>query len=231
MSTDQRHHLLIGGSHGIGRDLAARLEADGHRVTILSRTAPDGLQATHHTVDVTTDDLPDIEGPIHGLTYLPGSINLKPFSSLRSKDFDADWQVNVQGAVKVLQAYQKQLKQAGDASVVCFSTVAVHQGMPFHASIAASKGALEGLVRSLAAEWAPTVRVNAVAPSLTDTPLAEKLLRNDKQRDAAEDRHPLKRIGSPADIAEAAHYLLSDRSGWMTGQVLHVDGGMSRVRI
>ena len=143
----------------------------------------------------------------------------------------ADWQTNVMGAVRVLQACQNRLKKARrGASVVLFSTVAVTTGMPFHASIAAAKGAVEGLARSLAAEWAPRIRVNVIAPSLTDTGLAADLLDGEAKREAAAQRHPLKRIGTPAEVADLAVFLLGDAAGWMTGQVIGVDGGVSALR-
>ncbi|NBR83602.1 MAG: SDR family oxidoreductase, partial [Flavobacteriia bacterium] len=122
------------------------------------------------------------------------------------------------------------LKKGSNPSVVLFSTVAVQTGMPFHSGIASAKGAVEGLVRSLAAEYAPHIRFNAIAPSLVDTPLAEGLLNNEKKRENSALRHPLKRIGSAAELAEAAAYLMSDRSSWITGQIICVDGGMSSLR-
>ena len=168
---------------------------------------------------------------IDGIAYCPGSINLKPFRGLKAAQFQADFNINVLGAVHVLQAFQKGLKRADSASVLFFSTVAVQQGMPFHASIAASKGAIEGLTRSLAAEWAPKVRVNCIAPSLTDTPMAARLLSSDDKRAASANRHPLKKVGTPEDIAQLGKLLLSDQAGWITGQIIGVDGGMSSVRV
>jgi NAD(P)-dependent dehydrogenase (short-subunit alcohol dehydrogenase family) len=165
------------------------------------------------------------------MVYCPGSIRLRPFRALKPDDFPADYQINLLGAVRSLQACLPALKKADDgASVVFFSTVAVKTGMPFHASIASAKGAVEGLTRSLAAELAPNIRVNAVAPSLTDTPLAAPLLGSDEKRRAADDRHPLKRVGQPGDIAAAALYLLGEAGAWVTGQILHVDGGMGALR-
>ncbi len=123
------------------------------------------------------------------------------------------------------------LKAAGNSAIVLFSTVAVKQGMPFHTSVAMAKGALEGLTRSLAAELAPKIRVNAVAPSITDTPLASRILNNEEKKQSSGDRHPLKRVGEASDIAQAASYLLTDESSWISGQILHVDGGMSSLRI
>ena len=135
------------------------------------------------------------------------------------------------GAVRCLQSIQPLLVASEQASVVLFSTVAVQTGMPFHASVAASKGALEGLARSLAAEWAPKVRVNVIAPSITDTPLANRFLNNEAKKEKASLRHPLKRIGTTEDVAQLAAFLLTDKSSWMTGQILGLDGGMSSLNI
>ena len=178
-------------------------------------------------VDALTDELPEIDG-LTGIVYCPGSINLKPFHRLTQDDFLDDYQKNVLGAVRVLQFYFRTLKK-NKGSVVLFGTVASQQGMPFHASIAAAKGGLEALARSLAAEWAPNIRVNIVNPSLTDTPLAEALLSTEQKRENAAQRHPLKKIGTPKDIAKAAVFCLEN--DWVTGQSIGVDGGMSSVRV
>jgi NAD(P)-dependent dehydrogenase (short-subunit alcohol dehydrogenase family) len=191
-----------------------------------------GRPERHLIWDATAGDFPMDRLPetLQGLVYCPGSIRLQPFSRLRDEDFRADFELNLLGAVRVLRAALPCLKAADRASVVLFSTVAVTTGMPMHASIAAAKGAVEGLTRSLAAELAPGIRVNAIAPSLTETPLAAGLLRTERQRAAAAERHPLGRIGQPSDLAAAARFLLSDEAGWVTGQVLHVDGGMGGLR-
>lgn len=232
---DTKTYFVVGGSGGIGGEITRQLSAQGHRVLVGSRSAEklgglDGV--TSIPLDVTTDTVPAGALPdrLDGLVYCPGSIRLRPFRALKPEDFLADYQINVLGAVRVLQACLPALKKAGGASVVLFSTVAVQTGMPFHASIASAKGALEGLTRALAAELAPGIRVNAVAPSLTDTPLAAGLLGGDDKRRAADDRHPLKRIGRPRDIAAAALYLLGEAGAWVTGQILHVDGGMGALR-
>lgn len=226
--------LLFGASSGIGYELAKRLIAAGATVISASRHAPEGLDLQHLTWDATQPDaalaqqLPDV---LHGVVYAPGTINLKPFNRLTSSDLQADWQINVLGAVAALQAAHLPLKKAEGASAVLFSTVAVQTGMPYHGSVAMVKGAVEGLVRSLAAEWATNrVRVNAVAPSLTDTPLAQFLLNSPEKQESSNKRHPLGRYGTVADIAGAAQFLLSDESSWMTGQVLGVDGGMGRLK-
>lgn len=229
-------YLIAGGSSGIGLALVKKLTAAGHHVTVISRTGDSlaGLtNVIHLQKDVLTDGIAESELPesLDGVAYCPGSINLKPFRSLKPEAFLEDFSINVLGAVKVLQAAQKALKKAENSSVVLFSTVAVGQGMPFHASVAAAKGAVEGLTRSLAAEWAPSVRVNCIAPSLTDTPMAARLLSSDEKREAAGNRHPLRRVGTAEEVASFAHFLLSENSGWITGQVIGIDGGMSTLKI
>lgn len=228
-----QHYVVAGGSHGIGLELTRLFLEQGHQVTCISRTAPDfshpGLHIINHdlTSESPVSGLPDI---IHGLAYCPGSINLKMFRSLKPEEFLADFNINVMGAVRLLQQAQPALKAAGSASVVLFSTVAVQQGMAFHSSIAAAKGAVEGLTRSLAAEWAPAIRVNAIAPSLVDTPLSARILSSPEKADASAKRHPLQRIGQAADIAAMARFLLGSESTWITGQIIGVDGGMSALR-
>lgn len=222
----KKNIVIVGGSHGVGEALVKKLNGSTELYTFC-RTP---VEASHYTpYDVLTQELP-LEGlpeSIDGLVYCPGSINLRPFHLLKDEDWQNEWQINVMGAVKVLRALYPRLKKSDKASVVLFSTVAVQKGMPFHASIAASKGALEGVTRSLAAEWAPQIRVNAIAPSLLDTPLAAKLTSNAKIREQSVEKHPLKRLGTADDVAAAASYLLSSESSWMTGQILAVDGGMS----
>jgi len=234
----QEAYVIAGGSHGIGLELVRLLAPTAARVDVWSRTAgdlPTAASVTHHACDFSLPDapLPDLPERIHGAVYCPGSITLRSFRSLSPADFRQDLEINLLGAVRFLQACQPRLEgvDGRPASVVLFSTVAVGQGMPMHASIAAAKGAVEGLVRSLAAEWAPKIRVNAIAPALTDTPLAGRLLSSPEKREALAARYPLKRIGMPGDAAALAAFLLSDSSGWMTGQVLGLDGGMSTLRV
>jgi NAD(P)-dependent dehydrogenase (short-subunit alcohol dehydrogenase family) len=162
--------------------------------------------------------------------YCPGTINLKPFHRLKEEDFLHDFKVNHLGAVKVIQQALKALKKSENASIVLFSTVAVQTGLTFHSSVASAKGAIEGLARALAAELTPSIRVNVVAPSLTDTPLADRLLSSDDKKKANAERHPLKSLGTADDMANAAKFLLTEESRWMTGQVISVDGGMGSLR-
>lgn len=234
MSFQGKNILIIGASSGIGLAIAQTLQADGASLFTASRRAPQGIQSQHITWDVTQpieglfDALPDT---LHGLVYAPGSINLKPFQRFSLADFQADLNVNVLGAVAAIQANLARLRKAGGASIVLFSTVAVQTGMGFHASIATAKGAVEGLTRSLAAELAATkIRCNAIAPSLTDTPLAASLLSSDEKREASNKRHPIGRVGTPQDLAAVAKLLLSDEGSWITGQVLNIDGGMGRLK-
>ena len=219
----EKKTLIIGGTKGIGKAILEELS--GHECYVISRS--ESTLSNHFMVDALTGELPEIDG-LTGLVYCPGSINLKPFHRLTQDDFIDDYQKNVLGAVRVLQFYFRTLKK-NKGSVVLFGTVASQQGMPFHASIAAAKGGLEALSRSLAAEWAPNIRVNTVNPSLTDTPLAEALLSTDQKRENAAQRHPLKKIGTPKDIAKAAVFCLEN--DWVTGQTIGVDGGMSSVRV
>jgi NAD(P)-dependent dehydrogenase (short-subunit alcohol dehydrogenase family) len=228
--------LMIGGASGIGA-MVIRLLNNQVRLFIGLRSVEtiDQTKTTTtfkydvHQPDKLPDDLPE---SLDGLVYFPGTIRLRPFMQLKDEDFVEDLTINYLGAIRVLRSALPRLKKAENgASIVLFSTVAVQTGMPYHTSIAGAKGAIEGLTRSLAAELAPKIRVNAVAPSLTDTPLAAQLLSNDQRRQISADRHPLKRIGHPADPARAVLFLLSDQSSWMTGQILAVDGGMSAIRI
>jgi NAD(P)-dependent dehydrogenase (short-subunit alcohol dehydrogenase family) len=231
-----KHYVVFGGSYGIGLDIARRLLGLNGHVTVVSRTAGqlESLNPVNHlSLDILSDEIDPLAIPeiINGLVYCPGSIQLRPFNRLAPEAFLADFEVNVLGAVRAIQACLPGLKRADTtSSIVLFSTVAVRTGMPFHASIASAKGAIEGLTRSLAAELAPKIRVNAVAPSLTDTPLAQALLSDDNKRAAAAQRHPLKRFGTPQDVAAAAVFLLDDASSWITGQVLAVDGGLGALR-
>lgn len=229
------NYLIIGGSSGIGLELVNKLVAEGHQVYAASRHQGELPSSAHFIAfDVLggtlslKENLPDV---LDGLAYCPGTINLKPFGRLSETDFENDFKVNVLGAVKVIQAVTPLLKKSESPSVVLFSTVAVQTGMGFHASIAASKGAIEGLTRSLAAEFAAIkIRVNALAPSLTATPLAQALISSPERKEASDKRHPLGRIGTAKELAEAAFFLITPQSAWITGQIIAIDGGMSSVR-
>ena len=226
--------IVIGGTSGIGLE-TTKLLNQNNRVIVLSRDKRnlDGMpNAEFYSADVTRtiDDLPNIEGEINGIVYCPGTINLKPMKSLKIEDFQNDFEINVLGAVKVINKYFANLKSSENASIVLFSTVAVQTGMPYHASICFGKRSVEGLTRSLAAEFAPSIRVNCIAPSITNTPLAEKLLNNEAKLKASEERHPLKRIGEAKEIAELASFLLSENSGFITGQIIKADGGISSIK-
>ena len=229
-----KHYLIAGGSSGIGFEITKQLTDRGHQVTVLSRSKGDlaSLSNVEHIVyDVTSDEPPAINiAHIDGFVYCPGTINLKPFHGLKPEDFQEDFEVNVKGAIKVLQTIVKQLKKQEHSSIVFFSTVAAQQGMPFHASVAASKGALEGLTRSLAAELAPKTRVNCIALSITDTPLASRILSSEDKKEASGKRHALGRVGTAEEAAKLTCFLISEESSWMTGQVIGLDGGMSSTR-
>lgn len=222
------HYLVVGGSSGIGEALVQLLEAQEHQVSIICRRDFSSKKAAIYQANVLTDPLPELSDALDGLVYCPGSINLKSFPRLTTEDFLNDFKINCLGAVQVIQNYLPILRKAPSPSIVLFSTVAVAHGMAFHSSVASSKGAVEGLTRALAAELAPDIRVNCIAPSLTETPLAQALLR---RRGNIEKQHPLHRIGSPHDIAAATQYLLSADASWITGQVLAVDGGLSTLSV
>lgn len=229
------HYLIIGASSGIGQELALQLAEAGNQVTgtfYKNKPTAEVPNIKYHALNVLDDDLQldSLPDELNGFVYCPGSILLRPFERIKSTDFEADYKLQVIGAIKMLQLILPRLKKSANVSIVLFSTVAVQTGLPFHSQVSASKGATEGLVRALAAELAPNIRVNCIAPSLTDTPLAASLLNTDQKKEANAMRHPLKRIGTTTDIANMAAFLLSEKSSWITGQILHVDGGMSSIK-
>jgi NAD(P)-dependent dehydrogenase (short-subunit alcohol dehydrogenase family) len=223
-------YLIAGGSSGIGNSLTEMLAGEGHTVyATYNRNRKESTGSIQYlNWDAQATDQPELILPetLDGLAYCPGSINLKPFSRIKPEEFLADFNLQVVGAVKLIQQVLPLLRKSANPSVVLFSTVAVQKGLPFHSQVSASKGAIEGLTRALAAEFAPSIRVNCVAPSLTDTPLAASLLNTEQKKEANAQRHPLKRVGTARDIAEMAAFLLSAKSSWMTGQIIGVDGGM-----
>jgi 3-oxoacyl-[acyl-carrier protein] reductase len=222
--------LLIGGSYGIGLAIAKELQYE-NKVFVASRSNKEivDMNITHLPFDATIDTLDTSLLPevIDGLVYCPGSINLRPFRGLKPEAFEQDLQINFISLIKVIQSLLPNLTASNQSSIVLFSSVAASMGMPFHTSVAASKGAIEGFAKALAAEYAPKIRVNVIAPSLTDTPLAEKFLSNDDKKEKSAQRHPLKRVGTTDDMAQMASFLLSEKSSWISGQIFHVDGGIS----
>lgn len=223
--------LVIGGSKGIGAAIV-QAQLQHHNVINISRSNPEitSDNLTHFSCNILEDELPEIEA-IDTLIYCPGSINLKPISRLKIEDFRNDYEINVLGAVKAIQKYLPLLKKGNNPNILLFSTVATKLGMPFHASIAAAKSAVEGLVKTLAAEFAPTIRVNAIAPTITNTDLASKLLRNDKMIESITDRHPLKKFLEPQEVADMADFLISDKARSMSGQIFTIDCGIVSVKL
>ena len=213
---------------GANSDIARNLIENNKCIDFIELTSSANLPHQNHVNIMNDLTFPDIDQVLDGFVYFPGSINLRPFSSLKEEDYLNDFNINVLGLVKTLKHYQKNLKE--NASVIFISSVAAQLGMPYHASISICKSAIEGLTRSLAAEWAPKIRVNCIAPSLINTKMSARLLRTDKQIEQIKNRHPLKRHGNVDDISGAIEFLLSAKSSWMTGQILKIDGGMSTLK-
>ena len=228
-----KNYLIIGASSGIGKALAENLSAENKVFGSYNNIAKEnGNNISYYKINVLDEniDLSFLPEILHGIVYCPGSINLKPFARIKPEDFLNDYALQVVGAVKIIQAVLPKLKAAENASVILFSTVAVQVGFNFHSLVSSSKGAVEGLARALAAELAPNIRVNCIAPSITDTPLAASLLNTPEKKEANALRHPLKKIGTPENIADLAAFLLSDKASWITGQIIHADGGMSAIK-
>lgn len=222
--------IFAGASSAISKASAKYLTSNGHQVIGLSRNNSSQYYSDFHLVqNYNFHNLPNIEGQVDGLVYFPGTINLKPFHRLTQDEFQTDFEINVAGAIATIQKYLPNLKLAQDAAVVLFSSVAAQTGMPFHSSISISKGAIESLTKSLAAEYAPSIRFNAIALSLTHTPLAEKFLSTPEKLEASRQRNPMKKVGTPSEIAEFVSFLLNNAT-WMTGEILHIDGGISSTR-
>lgn len=228
----QKTYVFAGASSAMAVQAMLQLKEHGHKVIgISTKTENPGYDAFYTVENYSFGTFPVIEDTIDGLAYFPGTINLKPFHRISEADFVNDYTISTLGAAAFVQAYLPSLKKSESASILFISTVAVATGLPFHATVAMAKGALEGLTRSLAAEYAPKIRVNCIAPSLTATPLADKLLGSPEKIEAAKNRNPLKKVGSVQDLAQAITFLLSDNSAWITGQVLNVDGGMGALRL
>ncbi|RNC86488.1 MAG: SDR family oxidoreductase [Winogradskyella sp.] len=224
-------YVIVGGSKGIGNAILSAL-LPSNKVINISRTAPtqSHTNLTHYSCDIINDNLPDIQ-EADTLIYCPGSINLKPINRLSLEDFKNDFEINVLGAVKTIHKYLPLLKNGNNPSILLFSTVATKLGMPFHASVAASKSAIDGLTKSLGAELAPTIRVNAIAPTVTDTDLASKLLRNERMIENMNERHPLKKYLQPQEVADMATFLTSEKAASISGQIFEMDCGIVNFKI
>lgn len=236
MDFNGKNILVVGGSSGIGLALVKLLHQRNAAVYVVSRSASEEWPENIHylkadvigNLDAVEMFLPQ---QLHGLVYSVGSINLKPFTRLTAEDFLNDFQLNALGAARMIQQAIKPIKNAAGSSIVLISSVAARTGMPYHASVAAAKGAVEGMALSLAAELAAQqIRVNVVAPSLTDTPLAQNLLSTPEKREASAKRHPLGKIGRTENISQLIAFLLSEDSNWMTGQIIGIDGGLGNLK-
>lgn len=223
--------VIMGGSKGIGNAILQQ-QLEKNKVYNISRTAPEISHPNliHFSLDILQDALPEIES-IDTLIYCPGSINLKPIGSLSIDDFRNDFEINVIGAVKAIQKYLPALKRGTHPSIVLFSTVAAKLGMPFHASIATAKAGVEGLVKSLGAELASVVRINAIAPTITETSLSANILRNDRMKENMVERHPMKGYLKPEEVADMVDFLISEKAKSISGQILEMDYGIVTFKI
>ena len=229
-----KNYLVIGGSSGIGKEISELLSNEN----IVFSTSRNEINESNENIrhikyDVLEDELdPELlPDQIDGFVYCPGTINLRPFRSLKLETFRSDLELNLIGAIKTLQIILTRLQQSPTSSIIFYSSVAVKTGMPFHSSVSSSKSALEGLTKSLAAEFAPKIRVNCIAPSIVNTPLANKFLNTEDKIEKAAARHPLNKIGTAKEIAQLTQYLLDDKSKWITGQIINIDGGISSVKV
>tara|TARA_B100000902_G_scaffold122359_1_gene122409 strand:+ start:32 stop:736 length:705 start_codon:yes stop_codon:yes gene_type:complete len=231
---ENKNIFIVGGSNGIGLSLIKQISSKNN---IYSASRNDNNLNDYNVKYIKYDSVNDLEidtsilpDKIDGFVYCPGSINLRPFNTLKTESFLEDYKINFLGAIKSLKMILPLMQKSDNSSIVFFSTVAVSTGMPFHSSISSSKGAIEGLTRSLAAEFAPKIRVNSIAPSIVKTNLSEKFLNSDLKIEKASERHPLGRIGKVEEISKLTSYLLSDDSSWVTGQVINIDGGIGSIR-
>ena len=230
------NYVIIGASSGIGKALAKQLADSGHHVFGTfnkNEIRPEHSLIQYNQLDVLAENfsLDFLPEALSGVIYCPGSINLRPFERIKPADFTNDFNLQVVGAIRTIQAVVSKLKNSENSSIILFSSVAVQTGLPFHTQVSASKGAIEGLTKALAAEYAPNIRVNCIAPSLTNTPLAASLLNSEQKKEANAQLHPLKRIGTTDDLVHMVEFLLSNKASWITGQILHVDGGISTLKV
>ena len=207
---------------GAGSDIAKTLIQDECEFDFINLSSQEN---DFNILDKTT--FPNINS-IDGLVYFPGTINLKPFSRFSAEDFMNDYKINVFGLINALKFYQKSFNK--DSSIVTISSIAANFGMPYHSSISMCKSSVEALTKSLAAEWAPEIRLNCIAPSLISTKLSNRFLNSELKTKNIENKHPLRSIGETQDVSHVISFLLSDRSKWITGQVIRVDGGISSIR-